>query len=140
MLPTYATPTDLQAAPWSITGASELVIRYAAMLVRRATQTALYDADPATGLPTDSALKDALRDAVCAQVTTWTRLSIDPAAGPADPGRTIASKSLAGGSIQYSNYASTVEARARATRMLDPNAYAILSDAGLVGEQPLVYG
>jgi hypothetical protein len=143
MIPSYALPADLNAAPWNLTlveANAVTLIAHACRLVRRATRTAIYTADPTTGLPTETSEKHALRDAACAQVASWVKLSIDPAAGAADPGKTIAQKSLGSASIQYVAYASTVEARARAALSLTQDALMILEDAGLVGGQPLVYG
>lgn len=140
---TYAVPSDLAATPWNLTGVAdpeaERLIGYASRLVRRATTTAVYAADE-TGLPTDTALRAALRDATCSQVLTWIALAVDPAKGAADGGKVVAAKSFGSASIQYSVYASTVEARARAAAALSPDAAMILADAGLTVGSPVVYG
>lgn len=140
---TYAVPADLAASPWNLTTVpeadAERLIGYASRLIRRATVTALYTADTA-GLPTDVALREAMRDATCSQVVTWVALAIDPAKGAADGGKVIAAKSLGSASVQYSVYASTVEARARAASRLSQDAALILTDAGLTGTSPAVYG
>lgn len=130
---TYATPDDLtpdwlDAAPAN----AARLLRSAAVLVRRATLTAVYDVD-ATGTATSSAVRDALRDATCSQVATWVALTIDPAKGAADAGKTVAAKSIGSASVQYSTYASTVAARARAATHLSDEALLILADAGLTG-------
>lgn len=143
MLPVYAQPSDLTAAPWFLTiqdQDAQRFISYASRLVRAATKTAIYTADFSTGLPVDGGLRDALRDATIAQVASWSALAIDPAKGAADGGRTASSKSLGSASIQYSSYASSIEARARVATALSADAISILQDAGLVGQSPVVWG
>ena len=138
----YAVPGDLAAAPWSLTlegTPAVTIIGYASRLIRRATQTAIYDADT-DGTPLDATLKAAMRDATCAQVAVWSALAINPALGAAEGARVASAKSLGGASIQYSNYAATVDARARAATRLSEDAMMILGDAGLLGGEPLVLG
>lgn len=142
-LPTYATPADLAAAPWRVNltpESAEQLLGYANRMVRRATWNAIYDADDTTGLPTDADLAGALRDAVCTQVVTWLALEVDPSARDAKAAQVVASKAFGSGSIQYVNYASTVEARARAARNLSPDCLTILQGAGLLADGPVVYG
>lgn len=143
MFPVYATPADLAAAPWYLTlpqQDAERLLSYASRWVRMATRTAIYTADAVTGLPTDGALANALRDATCAQVASWSALSIDPAKGAADGGKTVQGKSLGSASVQYAVDASAASARAASATRLGQDAYLILEDAGLVGTSPIVYG
>ena len=142
-IPTYAVPTDLTVAPWSLTltdTAATRLLYYASILIRRATKTAIYTADPLTGLPTDDTLLAAFKDATCAQVDACSQLDIDPAAGAGKAATVVTQKSHGGASIQYAAYASTVEARAQAAKHISPNALEILRDGGLVGGSPLVSG
>ena len=136
----YATPEDLVPDWAAIAPANAAVLlRFASTLVRRATLTAWYTVDT-TGAPTDLTVVEAMRDATCSQVATWIALSIDPAKGAADGGKTVAAKSIGSASVQYSTYASTVEARARAATQLSQDALLILADAGLIGAHPDVTG
>lgn len=141
MFPSYAIPSDLAAAPWSLAleeAEATRLLSYANRLMRKTTQTALYEAD-SEGLPVDDALKKAYKDAACSQVATWVALSSNPATGAANAGTTIAAKTRGSASVQYVNYASTVLARARAATRVSEDALAILQEAGLVGTAPIGY-
>jgi len=137
----FATVSDLNAAPWSLTALSAAdaarMLAFASRLVSHATMSAIYDADT-DGMPTDADLKEALQEATCSQVATWSALTVDPAAGAADGGTTVASKSFGGASIQYSVYASTAQARAKAATSLSQDARLILTEAGLTAAGPMV--
>ncbi len=132
---TFATIDDLVLGSWVDTPPSNAlglrVLRKASRLVARATLMALYDVDSA-GAATDTRTREALRDATCSQAATWLALDIDPAKGAADAGKTVAAKSIGSASIQYSVYASTVEARAASATSLSDDAYLILAQAGLI--------
>jgi len=138
----YATVGNVTTSPWFVDidpEAAPLLLAVASRLVRAATRTAQYDVDD-NGAPTDTVVAAAFRDAVCSQVATWVALSIDPVKGAADAGTTIGAKSFGGATIQYSVYASTVEARARAATSLSADAARILVDAGLIGTPSSVTG
>lgn len=138
----YATVDDLGKPPWNLDidpDVAEKLIARASRLARQATITARYDVDD-NGAPTDETIAAAFRDAVCSQVETWTALDIDPAKGAADGGKAVAAKSFGGASIQYSTYASTVEARARAATQLSLDAHIILAEAGLTNMGAVVSG
>lgn len=139
--PAYAVAGDLAADPWGLTVPEETapgLIARASRLIRRATITAVYDARD-DGLPVLETLRDAFRDAVCSQVETWVKLSIDPSQGAADGGKVISSKSRGSASVQFSVQASTTEARARAATSLSSDALFILHEAGLAGGSPGTY-
>jgi len=130
----YATPEDLTAwlDPATPPGNAAALLRSASGLVRSETKTAVYTTD-ADGYPTDTALRTAFREAVCAQAKFWADHDIDPSLGAAGVAPLAASKSIGGASIQYSTYVSTAEARANAAGVLGPDAWYILADAGLLG-------
>ena len=139
-MPVYATPSDL--ADWLPDPAPVTVatlLARASRRVRRATITAVYDADT-DGLPTNPHLRDAMRDAVCTQVATWVALGIDPVKGAADTVSTVASKSLGSASITYATNATAAQARADAATTLCPDALMILAEAGLLSWSPVAYG
>lgn len=136
----YATPAQLAA--WTGTAESTTTVpllRSASILVGRATLTATYDVDDA-GLPTDAKMLAALVDATCSQVGTWLALAIDPAKGAADPGKTVASKKIGSGQIDYAVYAASAQARADAATSLSQEALLILSDAGLIPGTVVTFG
>jgi hypothetical protein len=137
-----ATVGNLAASPWYVTGLSPQdsarMLAFASRLVTRATMSATYNVD-SDGMPTDTILRNALRDATCSQAATWAALNINPAKGAADAGNVIASKSRGAASIQYAVYASTVLERARAATQLSLDARIILAEAGLIGS-PTVIG
>lgn len=132
----YATESDLTAwlAPTSLPADAAGLLRSASGLVRTETKTAQYVTD-ADGYPTDTVLRTAFREAVCAQAKFWADHKINPSLGAAGVAPLAASKSIGGASIQYSTYVSTAEARANAAGVLGPDAWYILSDAGLLGGQ-----
>ena len=79
MARTYATPAELaaytgQAAP---ADAAQLLTRASQMLDAQVFRLCWYVADPTTGLPTDTLVAAAFRDATCAQVQWWEELG-DP--------------------------------------------------------------
>lgn len=142
-LPVYATPANLTGEPWNVQLTPEsatALLRYAGILVRSATKTAVYEVDEVTGLPTDATLADALRDATCQQVVSWLAVGIDPEKGAAQDVAVVAGKSLGPASIQYADAADAAIARARAARGLSFEAGMYLSTAGLLGGAPQVYG
>lgn len=134
----YATPADLQT--WTGTAPpanAEQLLRSASLLVRRDTKTALYSTDD-TGLPTDSDLAQALKDATTAQAAAWAAANVDPTAGPATVTGTPKSSSIGSGSIDLGQRDGLDTDRAAITDRLVPDAAQILADAGLLS--PYVAG
>lgn len=135
----YATTADLTAWPIEpLPTNADRLIRAASNLVREATMTDVYATD-ADGLPTDTAIADAMRDAVCAQVENWVALGVDPVAGPAGTGGVVTSTQLLSGSVQYATYAKQAEDRAAATTTLCADAVLELTAVGLTTTQPAGY-
>lgn len=133
----YATSADYTQAGYGTppTDATRLLAT-ASRWVRDATIGDVYDADD-TGMPTDADTLAAFKDATTAQVFAWASAGVDPAVGvlPVQGSRTIAAKSLDGGSVTYDNTlvssAAAVAARQRiATQLCDESAR-ILRQAGL---------
>ncbi|MEV4335762.1 hypothetical protein [Streptomyces sp. NPDC049590] len=96
----FATPAELaaftgQPAP---ANAPRLLAR-ASRLVSRDTTAAIYDTDPA-GYPTDPDIREAFRNATCAQVAEWARRE----AAAADGGDVTASPwtSVSAGALSFS--------------------------------------
>lgn len=142
----YADTTDLATEPWSITDPPANVGRLlasASRLVGHAIRAAVYATDD-TGMPTDQAVRDAVRDATCSQVTTWVSLGIDPAQAGIDTTKVVQSKSIGSGSVTYDTAgASSVTAmqqRGRLSTRLTDEAASILADAGLLSPVVAVYG
>jgi hypothetical protein len=130
----YATTEELSAwmEPEAAPANAASLLRSASGLIRSETKTARYVTD-VDGYPTDTALRTAFREAVCAQAKFWSDHKINPSLGAAGVAPLAASKSIGGASIQYSTYVSTAEARANAAGVLGPDAWYILADAGLLG-------
>jgi hypothetical protein len=130
----YADTDDLTAwmSPAAVPADAAGLLRSASGLVRSETKTAVYATDD-DGYPTDTALIAAFMEATCAQAKFWADHGINPSLGAAGVAPLAASKSIGGASIQYSTYVSTAEARANAAGVLGPDAWYILSDAGLLG-------
>jgi hypothetical protein len=135
----YATTADLtewmdpEAAPAN----AAALLRSASGLIRSSTKMAVYDTDTA-GMPSDTTVLGAFRDATCAQAAFWSAMKVDPSLGAAGVTPLAASKSIGGASINYSVYAATAEARAGAAGTLGPDAFYILEEAGLLSGSPVI--
>lgn len=133
----YATTAQLQewlgTAPLPANAAS--LLRSASNLIGSETRTAIYDTDT-DGYATDTTVREAFRDAACAQAQFWADAKINPVLGAAGVTPLAGAKSIGGASIQYSIYASTAEARANAASVLGPDAWYLLDDAGLLNQPP----
>ncbi|MEV1079873.1 hypothetical protein AB0I98_16750 [Streptomyces sp. NPDC050211] len=123
----FATPADYEAftgqpAP---ANATRLLAR-ASRLVTRATKAAIYDTDSA-GYPSDPDVRDAFRDATCAQVAEWARRE----AAAADGGDVAAGPwtSVSAGSISLSRQSAPTEV-AEDTELV-PEAAEILEELDL---------
>lgn len=99
----------------------------ASRLVSAATVAALYDTDPA-GYPSDTDVRDAFRDATCAQVEVWARRDA-AAAGEVDDPAASPWTSISAGGLSFSRQSAPV-AVAEDTA-LTPEAAEILAEAGL---------
>lgn len=132
----YATPADL-VPDWldeEPAGAARH-IRAATLLVDYHTRLAEYPVDR-DGNPTEQAHIDALRDAVCQQVTVWNGAGVDPDKGAGGQTPAISSQSSGGGSVSYNGTQSTQELGLIATTLCE-QSWLILHRAGLT--QPRVY-
>ena len=107
------------------------LLRRASSLVQRAVRSARFAVTPA-GMPEDPDIEDALRDAVCEQVTVWLENDVNPVevASAAAP---VASSSIGDASITYGDNASSNAAKDAASAELHPAAFDILANAGLTG-------
>ncbi|KZM69644.1 hypothetical protein AWN90_07655 [Nocardia terpenica] len=128
----YASTDDLAAFLNPIPENAGALIRSASTLVRDATSNDLYDTTPA-GLPSDPDLRDALRRAVCVQVSTWVNAGIGPSAGLKP---VVASQSADGGSVSYSLPDPQLLQYAR--DRLCHEAHLTLRNAGLASGRPLI--
>lgn len=142
---TLATPPDFTTwmqitdAPANILH----VLRGCTTLVLEATQGVIYDVDPLTGLATDTAVREALRDATCIQASAWVALNIDPATGGVmQSSKAVKSKKLLSGAVEYSDaeVQKATKARAAAYTALVPEAVRFLQQRNLLGTQPMVFG
>lgn len=135
-MPSYATAADLDAwlpATVEVPADVDAQLRRAGRMVRAATLTAVYETNPATDLPLDPVVRNAFRDAVCAQVETWVALGVNPSAGPAGVSSGVVKTSgIGGASVGYEG-GTEVQARQAAVTVLADEAQAILSAAGLLG-------
>lgn len=141
---TLASASDYQT--WTgVAGPANIdhILRSCTSLVLDATQGAIYDVDPATGLATETAVKEALRDATCIQAQAWVTLKIDPATGGVmQSGKTARSKKIGTANIEYSDseVRAVAEARAHAYKCLVPEAERFLQQRNLLGGEPAVLG
>ena len=129
----YATVDDL--TDWTETTAPDnatQLLRTASLLVRKATLTARYATDT-TGLPTETLVAQAFRDATCAHAAAMDAANINPLAGGAvTTAATATSKKVGSAQVEYAGSAAAAAARAELAECLAPEAQAILQHAGLV--------
>lgn len=130
----YATSSDLYAAPWNLDlddREGDALLMRASTLVDSLIITAIYATDD-DGKPTDPRVKDALRDATCAQAS-WFSETGDTGSGAA--GR-FNSMSLGSASLSGGGTGSGTNTDA-ATSAVSPEAVRILMNAGLVRQGPI---
>ncbi|NKS58892.1 hypothetical protein GS504_15645 [Rhodococcus hoagii] len=116
---------------------AKALLREASALVRKATRADRYEPTPA-GMPADAFIRDAFRDATCAQVSEWVTAELDPVAGLAGQELQEVASSIAGGSVTL-DASGQAEARARALTELCPRGVDILRNEGLGNAHPAVY-
>lgn len=144
MSPVYAAPDDWDPDLYGpIPANATRLLAQASRQVTDATSCDTYDTD-ANGLPTDTGLLAAMRDATLTQAAAWATLGIDPTIGGLAAKAPVSSKSLDGGSVSYDNSlnASVTAFRARqqlAAGLCD-DAARILRQAGLGYTQPWEFG
>ncbi|WP_063023826.1 hypothetical protein [Nocardia niwae] len=137
---TYAVPDDLMdgwLAEEPDAAEAERDIRYASILVRKATRLDIYEVDPA-GLPTEPDVIEAMRDATCAQVAEWQEAGINPAAGSVGRVVAIKSESADGGSVTYADGPSAAEIKASLSQLCSAGLD-ILRNAGLASTRPCTW-
>lgn len=128
----YATIKDLvrytrKAAP---DNAAELLVQ-ASQLVRDATMCAVYPTDN-DGIPTETFVQHALRDAACAQVGFWVKLKIDPTLGMAGAAATVTQKQIGTASLAYQQDSDAAKAKALAATTLCDDALSVLARHNLL--------
>ncbi|NAE18076.1 hypothetical protein [Enterococcus hirae] len=130
----YATSDDLKDWRGADSPANaEQLLRAASGMVARVTRNARYRTTT-QGLPVDTALAEALRDATSAQASLWLALDIDPATGPvgAIGAGQVISSSIGGGSVTYAADTALTQARVEAATTLCTAAADILHGVGLL--------
>jgi hypothetical protein len=133
---TLASPEDYSKLPGAPTATADLAFTLEACsdIVLRATITAVYDTDPATGLATDPETRQALTDATCIQAAAWIALGIKPYAGGVTQGGIATSKKIGSATVEYAGATAAAAARAGAAATLVPAALRRLQNRGLVGQ------
>jgi hypothetical protein len=126
----YATEAHLVA--WLDDGATapsgaNRMLRNASAEVDRLLVTAIYDTD-GDGAATDQDVIGALRDATCELVSWWLQTGDEHGTASYGGTATIGSVTVGGGS-----------GGAGATPRVGPHVLTILSNAGLLGHEPLQY-
>ena len=111
------------------------LIRRASSMVQRAVRSARFEVTPA-GMPEDPEVMDALRDAVCEQVTVWVENDISPTAIASATG-VVTSSSIGDASVSYSSVDAAAVKDQAANELCDA-ALDVLANAGLIGGWPWV--
>jgi len=137
MVLVYAADADLTAwiNPVPLPANSATLLRSASLLVHSYTMTALYGVD-GTGLPSDTTVLQAFKDATCAQAATWNATGIDPIAGGIPTATLVRSKRLGSGAIDYDTSASSsvtvLQAKREAATTLCAEAVMLLHQARVI--------
>lgn len=126
----YAEAHDLADHMLEVPDDAEALIRFASVLVRRATRFDVYEVTPA-GLPDDPWVIDAFRDATCVQAAMWAANGVNPAAGSAGVEGGVDSSTIAGGTVKFNT--SHVDHARASVDTLCPAAVAVLRAEGLAG-------
>ena len=127
--------TDADVEKWMgepLDGRSvDALLRRASSLVQRAVRSARFAVTPA-GMPQDPDIEEALRDAVCEQVTVWLENDVNPVevASAAAP---VAASSIGDASVNYGDSSASNAAKDSISTTLHPAAFDILANAGLTG-------
>lgn len=132
----YADAADLTS--WTGTAAPSnagALLRSASILIRRATRSAVYAVD-GDGLPTDTAVSAAMRDAACSHAAALSAAGVDPLAAGTEAGA-VASSSIGSASVTFADSAGAAAARTALSVGLCREALSILSAAGLIGGAPV---
>ena len=124
----YADEADLSTHVAELPDNADTLLRFASVLVRRATRFDVYDVTPA-GMPDDPWVIDAFRDATCVQAAMWAQNGIDPSSGAAGVDGGVESSSIAGGTVKYDT--SHVDAARASVDTLSPLALEVLRAEGL---------
>lgn len=137
-MPIYATASDLATYSPALVQPDDVGtwLRAASRLVAKATRLAVY---PTTlDVPTDTALAGVFRDAVCEQVTAWTRAGVDPIIGDmsATDDRVTSRTTTAGPRTVTEQYAQ-VSGPVVLPDELTGAAFDILAAAGLTSGRPV---
>lgn len=150
LYPPFIVPTSLATATdytnWTSTTAPSnitQVLRACTSLILEATEGAIYDVDPATGLATDAATAAALRDATCIQAGAWVALNIDPATGGVlVSSKAAKSKKIGTASIEYdeAELQAAAVARQAAYAGIVPEAARFLQQRNLLPGEPAAIG
>ena len=111
------------------------LIRRASSMVQRAVRTARFEVTQA-GMPEDPDVMDALRDAVCEQVTVWVENDINPTVIQG-ASSAVTSSSIGDASVSYSSV-DAAQVKDQAASELCDAALDILANAGLIGGWPWV--
>ncbi|OFN80047.1 hypothetical protein HMPREF2526_06030 [Corynebacterium sp. HMSC070E08] len=111
------------------------LIRRASSMVQRAVRAARFEVTPA-GMPEDPDVMDALRGAVCEQVTVWVENDINPTVIEASSGG-VTSSSIGDASVSYSTV-EAASAKDQAANELCDASLDILFNTGLIGGWPWV--
>ena len=133
----YATESDLSQwmAPEPVPANAAGLLRSATNLIRHETRLARYPVHG--GQPTEPDIREAFKDATTEQARYWAANGLDPAAGTLteETGKVVSSKAIKGASVSYDTAAAAQAKQARldALSTLAPEAWQILSNAGLIG-------
>jgi hypothetical protein len=141
----YANPADVTAWLGDSTPANvTTLLRSASILITDAIKTDYYNADPATGQPTDTIIVQALNDAACAQVAVWVKLGIDPNLAGLDIPAPKRAKGIGSARVDYDTAAQTgaaaIAARQQIATTLCDESVTILKTAGMMMTRVWTYG
>jgi hypothetical protein len=137
----YAQPADLAEYTQSAAPSNAVILlRSATRRVLDATNIAYYSVDATTGLPTDTQILNALRDATVIQAAAWAKIGYDPLAGGVQESAVLQSTKAGGSSDTFADAAAAAQARADAIKSMVPEALDVLRYNNLLIPNPWVFG
>ncbi|GAA2178547.1 hypothetical protein GCM10009785_01550 [Brooklawnia cerclae] len=117
----YATVNDYQEWSGDNSSVTGQELRSASLRVAELTVGVIYDADPATHLPLETAVTEAFRDATCAQVAATREVKARMSASS----KPVALTSASSNGVSYSFDASAARAALEATNPVDASGYSL---------------
>jgi hypothetical protein len=136
----YAFAADWPSAWGDAPANADLLLQSATSLVLEATNQAYYAVDTNTGLPIDTQILNALKQATLIQAAAWNAMGYNPLSGGVPTTRVVQSSKAGGTSDMFADAAAAAQAATDAVRNLVPDAVRVLRLNNLLIPNAWVFG